>query len=175
VGKTTVACNLGAALARQQQRVPVIDYARAHFDFILIDTPPNLGVFVVNSLYASDVVLVPNDAGSVYSLEGMNQALDLINGVRKSGNPSLRFLGLIINRVDPRTTISRIIIDEISRRFRENEIFKTRIPVNTVIQQAEHTKQIIFQQFPSSRAAKAYEGLAAELLTLLWKNREQVA
>jgi chromosome partitioning protein len=255
VGKTTVACNIGAALARQQQRVLVIDmdsqcnatgilmgnnpvighsiyelldpedtediaiedciyaseypglyclpnveetsglemdlalrysaslrllrervrdYARAHFDFTLIDTPPNLGIFVINSLYASDVVLVPNDAGSAYSLDGLHKALGLITGVQESGNPNLRFLGLIINRVDPRTAISRVIIDAVRTRFREDQVFKTMIPVNTVLQQAEYARETIFHQFPSSRAAKAYKALAKELLPLLKKTREDV-
>lgn len=142
-------------------------YARAHFDFTLIDTPPNLGIFVINSLYASDLVVVPNDAGSASSLDGLQKALELIAGIRESGNPDLRFLGLLINRVDLRTAISRMIIEEIRARFQEDQVFKTMIPVNTVLQQAEYARQTVFQQYPTSRAARAYRQLATELLTIL--------
>jgi len=142
-------------------------YSSASFDFTIIDNPPNMGIFVANSLYASDFVIVPNDAGSAYSLDGLRKALELITSIQASGNPDLRFLRLLVNRVDLRTAISRVIIDDITARFREDQVFKTTIPVNTVLQQAEYAKETVFRHYPTSRAAKAYRQLAEEILSIL--------
>ncbi|MDP2645667.1 MAG: ParA family protein [Desulfobacterales bacterium] len=149
-------------LLRQRIR----DYAKAEFDFTFIDNPPNMGIFVANSLFASDFIIVPNDAGSAYSLDGLRATFDLIKSIQESGNPDLRFLKLLMNRVDLRTAISRIIIDDIKKRFSPQQIFKTVIPSNTAIQQAEYAKETIFTLNPASLAAKAYRNLAKEFLTV---------
>lgn len=148
-------------------REKVRDYVKQNFDFTIIDNPPNMGLFVVNSLYASDFVIVPNDAGSSYSLDGLRKALDLIDSVKESGESSLRFLRLLINRVDLRTAISRVILEDIKSRFKANQVFKTIIPISTILQQAEYSRQTIFQKYQNSRAAQAYRQLAKELITIL--------
>lgn len=151
-------------------RKKIINYVKKHFDFTLIDNPPNIGIFVANSLYASDFVIVPNDVGSAYSLDGIRRAFELILSIQKSGNPNLRFLRLLFNKVDRRTSISNIIIDDITSRFEEYEILKTTIPVNTAIQKAEYAKQTLFRHTPTARATKAFRQLAIELLSILEEN-----
>ena len=142
-------------------------YAKSFFDFTIIDNPPNMGAFVANSLYASDFVIVPNDAGSAYGLDGLRKALELITSVQVSGNPNLRFLRLLVNRVDLRTAISRVLLDDIAERFSTDQVFKTSIPINTVLQQAEYAKETVFQRFPSSKAAEAFRRLAKEILSII--------
>jgi len=147
-------------------RKEVRDYAKDNFDYTLIDNPPNMGTFVANSLYASDFVIVPNDAGSAYSMDGLRMALELITSIQESGNPDLKFLKILINRVDLRTAISRVIVDDISKRFSDGQVFKTVIPANTAFQQAEYAKETIFRHSPTSRGAKAFRALANELLSI---------
>jgi chromosome partitioning protein len=151
----------------QMLRDKIKGYVLNNFDFTIIDNPPNMGIFVVNSLYASEFVIVPNDVGSAYSLDGLRKALDLINSVRESGNPNLRFLRLLINRVDLRTAISKVIISDIQNRFNNDQFFKTMVPVNTCLQQAEYLKETVSRRYPTSRATKAFRELAKELLTIL--------
>lgn len=147
----------------------VRDYARENFDYTLIDNPPNMGIFVANSLYASDLVIVPNDAGSAYSMEGLRMALELITSVQESGNPDLKFLKILINRVDLRTGISRVIIADVNERFSDGQVFKTTIPSNTAFQQAEYLKETIFSHSPTCRGAKAFRTLAGELISIQGK------
>ncbi len=142
------------------------EYALENFDYTFIDCPPTMSLFVVNALYASDCAIVPMDAGSSYSLDGLRKILELIDSVQKSGNPDLRFLRLLVNRVDKRTSISKAIIADISERFGKNQIFATAIPTATQFQQSEYLKKTILAHEPSSRGSKAYRELAKEFLSI---------
>ena len=142
------------------------DYAISNFDFTIIDNPPNMGAFVLCSLYLSDFVLVPVKAGSAFSVEGLLKAVQLINDVRQTGNAHLRFLRLLITHVDKRTLASRTIVDQIHKTFPQEQIFETSIPVNTSFEKAEAASKTIFQYDPACPGAKAFRSLAGELLTL---------
>lgn len=139
-------------------------YAQKEFDYTFIDNPPSIGLWLSISLYASDFALVPIDAGSGYSLDGFRRVLDLINAIHDNANSDLRFLRLIINRVDLRTSISRQVLSLVQNRFGKEQYFATHIPMNTSLQQAEFLKETIFERDQSSRAAKAYRSLAKELV-----------
>ena len=147
-------------------RNQIRDYVINNFDFIFIDCSPTLSVFVANALYASDCCIVPMDAGSANSLDGLRKVLELINSIQQEGNPDLRFLKLIVNRVDKRTAISKAIIEDAVDRFGQDKIFNTVIPVNTAFQQAEFAQKTIFSFDNNSRGAVAYRKLAIEFLSL---------
>ena len=145
-------------------RERIRDYVITNFDITILDNPPNIGIFAANSLFTSDLVIVPIDAGSAYSLDGLRKAMDLIMSIKEAGNPDLKFFKIVINKLDRRTSIGKIIIDDIRSRFDKSQIFKTTIPFNTALQKAEYNRQTIFRYSPSSRAAKAFKQLAKELL-----------
>ncbi len=139
---------------------------KQHFDIVLIDNPPSIGLWLTMSLIASDCAIVPIDAASGYSISGLERVIDLINEVNKSMNPSLRFLRLVINRADARTTVTKHIIKRVKEDF-PNKYFDTIIPMNTIVQQAELLKRTVFEHDRSARATRAYRQLAAELLSVL--------
>ncbi|MBW1988175.1 MAG: ParA family protein [Deltaproteobacteria bacterium] len=143
------------------------NYAKKTFDVTLIDCPPTVCLFTANALFASDYVVVPVDAGSAHSLDGLKKVMDLIAGVQEAGNSGLKLLRLLVNRVDARTSISKTIIAEVEKRFGEEGVFFTRIPDSTVFERAEYAKETVFSSSPSSKAAKVYEALADELLEIL--------
>lgn len=151
------------ALLRNRLR----EYTQDQFDFTLIDNPPNLGTFVICSLYASDFVIVPNDANSKHSLEGLIKAVSFIDDIRKTGNPDLKFLKLLVTKVDKRLAISRAVIAKIKDFFSEDKYFETTIPTNTPFHQAEFASQTIFNYNLNCAGARAYRGLARELLSVL--------
>ncbi|MEJ2069692.1 MAG: ParA family protein [Syntrophobacterales bacterium] len=142
------------------------NYARRHFAFTLIDTPPHMGTFVLLALYAADGVILPIKAGSAFSVEGLLKAVRLITEVKHGANPDLRFLRLLINHMDRRTIISRNIAQEIAQAFREEQLFRTTIPVNTAFERAESLGQTIFQFNPRASGAKAFQELARELVDI---------
>jgi chromosome partitioning protein len=142
------------------------EYAIENFDFTFIDCPPTMGVFVANALFAADCAIVPIDAGSSYSIDGLRKVLAMIDTVKESGNPDLKFLRMLLNRVDKRTSISRVIISDVHERFGKDMVFKESIQINTPFQQAEYQKETIFSYRPTSRGAAAYRNLAKEFLTI---------
>ncbi len=146
-----------------------LDLIKEEFDIIIIDNPPNMGIFVANSLYASDFVIIPVEASSAYSLDGLRRAFDLIETIKEAGNPDLRFVKIVINKVDRRTKVAKSIINDIKIRFDSSQMFQTFIPFNTAVQKAEYVKQTVFYSYPSSRAAKAFRDLGKELLSELNK------
>lgn len=154
-------------------REKVRAYAQQNYNWTLIDNPPNMGTFVLCSLYASDFVIVPNLCGSSFSLEGLRKASRLIEDVRQKANSDLRFLRLLINQLDKRTLVSRIIMQSILQNFPADQIFKTSIPSSTVFQQAELQRQTILRYAGGSSGAKAYRELARELLAIFKKETEE--
>lgn len=140
---------------------------RAQFDVTLLDNPPNIGTFVLCALHAADFVLVPVKAGSAFSVEGLLKAVRLINDVRRQGNNDLRFLRLLINQVDRRTSISRMVSAQLAAAFRGDQVFATTIPMNTLFEQAEMARQTILSLAPHCAGAQAFRDLARELLAIL--------
>jgi len=148
-------------------RNKVRDYAKKKFDFTIIDCPPSLSIYVGFALHAADFVVVPLDAGSGHSLGGLRKALELIDSIQASGNPDLKFLRLLINRVDKRTSVGRVLIKDVTKRFGADQIFKTTIPINSPFQKAEYLNETIFNRSPTSKGATAYRNLAKEILSIL--------
>jgi cellulose biosynthesis protein BcsQ len=143
------------------------DYALNNYDITIIDNPPNMGTFVLCSLYASDFVLIPIKAGSTDSVEGLVRATDLIHKVQEKGNPDLRFLRVLINGVDKRTAICKAVAEQVRKTFGDNQVFATEIPVNTTFERAEAMNDTIFQIDGSSPGAKAFRSLSRELIKII--------
>lgn len=141
-------------------------YAKQQYDFTIVDLPPNIGMFVLMALNMADSVIVPIDADSVFSQRGLKNALDIILETRKTTNHDLRFLRLLVNKVDKRTSLGKIAIDHISQAFDADMICETRIPVSTHFQQAEAKHQSIFQYSHRSVGATAYTNIAEEIMKI---------
>ena len=150
-----------------QLRNQLRDYVTKNYDFTIIDCPPNMGTFVLCALYTSDFVIVPIKAGSAFSVEGLIRAVELIKEVREKGNPNLKFLRLLINSIDKRTSISKAITGQLINIFEENQIFNTQIPINTAFEKAESQGQTIFQFDATASGAKAFRALSKELISIL--------
>lgn len=146
------------------------DYARNHFDIVLVDNPPNLGLFTTMSLQMSDFVIVPNEAGSRFSLAGLMNAVNFIDEVRahpEIANPDLRFLRLLITKADRRTNASNAIVEHIESAFPADQRFENVIPANAAIQQAELMHETVIKFRSNAPGATAYKKVAAELLVIL--------
>jgi len=156
--------DFGWFLLRERLR----DYALRNFDLTLIDCPPNLGLFSLQAMIASDFILVPVEAGSRYAMDGLDRTVETIDDIAQAdtaGNPG-RFLRLLINKADRRTAVSRVSIEQIQQVYGER-VFKTIIPINTDIQQAELVRKTVIRHASKSPGANAFRTLATELLGIL--------
>lgn len=156
--------NLPASFAIIRNRVR--PYVQSNYDVALLDCPPNMGFFVVSALYAADFVIVPIKAGSLFSVEGLMRAIDLVDGIRQNGNPDLKFLRLLINGVDRRTSSGKVSIDQIKANFTADQVFESIIPINAAFESAELAKKTVIRYDPTSPGAKAYRTLAQEILDI---------
>jgi chromosome partitioning protein len=151
--------------ARLFSRV-VRPYALDHYDFVIIDTPPTLGLWLIMALAASDCAIVPVDAGSAYAIDGLTTSIKMINDVAAQANPNLSFLRVLINKADLRTSISRTLGDFSHRSFGADKVFSTTIPYNTSIQQAELARTSVIRHAPASMGTKRFRELADEVIKI---------
>lgn len=141
--------------------------ALEEFDFILVDTPPNLGTFLLNALIISDYVIIPIDAESIFAVEGLDGLIETIQDVRSSINPKLKLLRVLLTMVDGRTTTSKVIREQVFRTFDKEQVFSATITKNTSINKAHLKGHTIFQDDRKALAAADYLQVAEELLQCL--------
>jgi chromosome partitioning protein len=132
------------------------------YDFIIIDTPPTLGVFTQAPLIASTEVLIPVDVG-YFSLQGIRQILEDIEKIRNHYNRSLQIGGILLTKFDSRTILSKQVEETLRRSFRE-KAFKTTIKVNVDLVRAQINRKSIFAFDEQSAGARDYQTLIDEVL-----------
>lgn len=141
--------------------------AREVFDVILFDTPPNLGVFQLNALAASDWYVVPIQADSFHALTGIEYLLETAGFVREDANRDLKFLRALITMYDARTSVAKTMEDEVRKHFGKERVFHTLINRNTMLAQAVIEGKTIFQKDGRAPGAKDHTELAEEILSIL--------
>ena len=132
------------------------------YDYIVIDCPPSLSLLTVNGLIAARYVLLPVQA-EFYALEGLGQLLETIKLVRKSLNPTIDLLGVLVTMMDSRTSLSKQVHEEIIKYF-PGKVFKTTIPRNIRLAEApSHGVPIgVYDRF--SKGARAYKSVTKEVM-----------
>jgi len=100
---------------------PIID----EFDYIIIDTPPSLGLLSINALSASNWVMIPVQA-EYYALEGFSMLMNSIKMIQKRINRNLKVFGVVMTMVDKRSKLSTHVVDEVSRKI-PNKVFNSHI------------------------------------------------
>lgn len=133
------------------------------YEFILIDTPPALGMLTVNCLVAADFILIPIQS-SYLSLEGTEDLLDTIQKVRLHFNPSLKILGALITIHDRRTVLGQDSVKRIEHLFGD-KVFSTIISKSVRLEESPAYRESIFRFSPSSISAKEYRRLGKEVIT----------
>lgn len=131
-------------------------------NFVLIDTPPSLGLLTLNALVAADSVLVPMQC-EYYALEGLSSLLATIRRVKAVLNPELELMGVVLTMFDPRNRLSHEISLEVNKHFPER-VFQSVIPRNVRISESPSHGLAVLEYDPKSVGAEAYRLLALELL-----------
>jgi chromosome partitioning protein len=139
-----------------------IEPVRDRYDFVVVDTPPALGLITVNALVAATHLLVPVQS-SYFALEGTDDLLETVEKIRSRPNPELKLLGAVITLHDKRTTLSRDVQRAIGGVFGDR-VFRTTISKSIRLEESPAHKESIFTFAPQSTGAYEYYRLCEEVI-----------
>ena len=142
-----------------------LDILKRGYDFILIDTPPSLGILTINALTAADSVIIPLSA-DILSLQGISQLHNTIEAVRKHSNPGLEIEGLLFTQHNNRTLLSREFEKAIKAAAKRmnTKVFQTAIRASVATREAQANQTDILTYSPVSPTAEGYNALTAEII-----------
>lgn len=153
---------LGGLEGREFYLRRALEGATGDFDYVLIDSPPSLGLLTINGLTAADSVLVPMQC-EYFAIEGVAQLLNTIERVQASLNPNLEIEGLALTMYDERINLSRQVAEEVRNHFGE-KVYRTVIPRNVRLGEAPSFGKPIILYDIRSRGSEAYVSLAREFI-----------
>lgn len=135
------------------------------YDFVLIDTPPNMGILSLNAFIASDYVIVPMAAES-FSLKGVRLLKQTLDDVSEEIDRELFVVGILLTRYNCRTNVSKLLEKSINfaAEMLNTEVFKSRIRQAVVVQESQIAKEDLFSYAPNAPVVKDYKGFINEFL-----------
>jgi chromosome partitioning protein len=140
-----------------------IDAVQDHYDYIIIDNPPSLGLLTINSFVASDRLIIPVST-AYFALSGLVQLQETISMVKQNQlNPDLKIMGVLCTFAES-TNVSRDVQEQLGRYFNDL-VFATTIPKNVALEEAHSRHTHVFDHAPRSAGAIAYKALIKEVLT----------
>ena len=155
--------SLGGEFDAHYRLKDALEQVRGRYNYILIDTPPTLGLITLNALVAANFILIPIQS-SYLCLEGTDDLLETIEKVKRIANPHLKVLGVVITLYDKRTNLARDVVQRIRTVF-GNKLFKTFISKSVKLEESPAYKESIFTYAPSSIGAEQYRKVAEELMS----------
>jgi chromosome partitioning protein len=135
---------------------------RARYEFIVVDTPPALGLITVNALVAATHLLIPIQS-SYFALEGTDDLLETVDRIRARPNPDLKLLGAVITLYDKRTTLARDVQKAVTEVF-AGQVFETTISKSIRLEESPAHRESIFTFAPQSSGAYEYYRLCEEVI-----------
>lgn len=144
---------------RLKDNIEALDH---HFEAVIIDTPPTLGLITVNALVAATHVLIPIQA-SYFALEGTDDLLETIDKIKARPNTELQMLGVLVTLFDRRTVLAREVLSEIQEVFGPL-LFETMITKSVRLEESPAHRCSIFEHAPDSSGAFEYYRLCEEVL-----------
>lgn len=161
---------LVSVLSRETRLKMAIEPLKNQYDFIIIDCPPSLGLLTINSLTASNTILVPIQC-EYYALEGLSQLMNTVSIVKKHLNTKLEVEGVVLTMFDARTNLSIQVVEEVKKYF-GNKVYRTIIPRNVRLSEAPSFGLPIILYDAKSKGAECYMDLASEVIS--FHNQEKV-
>ncbi|MFC1657802.1 ParA family protein [Candidatus Omnitrophota bacterium] len=153
---------LVGAMGREHRLKKALAKNKDNFDFILIDSPPSLGLLTINALCAADSVLIPVQC-EYYALEGLTQLFNTIRLVRDNLNQQLAVEGVILTMADYRTNLTREVIQE-ARTYVKERVYETIIPRSIRLSESPSFGKPIALYDKNSIGAQKYDELTQEIL-----------
>lgn len=157
--------------SREKVLKNALEEVRGNYDYIFIDCPPSLGLLTINSLAASDSIIIPIQS-EYYALEGLSQLMNSITLVKQHLNPNLDVDGVVLTMYDSRSLISKQIAEEI-KKFFTKRLFEIVVPRNVRLVEASSYGRPIMMHDPKCMGARAYKALTMEYLSREEKKGKQ--
>ena len=142
----------------------IVNQAKEHYDYILIDTSPSLNILTINALCASDSVLIVADT-QLFAIVGIGELLKTIQKIKKRVNPKLKVQGILLTMCENRTNLSKTLTEQVEEMFPKKKIkvFQTKIPKTVKVGEAIYSGQSIKKYAKGSSVDIAYDNLAKEI------------
>jgi len=150
------------AIGREYYLRRALETLDGEYDYILIDSPPSLGLLTINGLTAAHSVLVPMQC-EYFALEGVSQLLTTVERVRDAVNPALDIEGIVLTMYDERMNLCRQVAEEVRSHFTD-KVYSTIIPRNVRLGEAPSFGKPIILYDIRSRGSEAYVNLAKEFI-----------
>ena len=139
-----------------------LDPLRPEYDYILIDCSPSLGLITVNSLVASDSVIIPVQC-EYYALEGLSQLINTVRRIKRQYNESIEIEGVLLTMYDGRLNLTQQVVDEV-KKFFPRKVFKTVVPRGVRLSEAPSFGMPVIYYDKSCKGSQAYMALAEEIV-----------
>lgn len=142
-----------------------LESVKAGYDYIIIDTPPALGILTINALTACDSVIIPAQA-DIYSLQGIEQLAETMKPVKKYCNPSLAIEGILLTRYSPRSILSREVAELAEQLAAKlgTKLFNATIREAIAVKEAQISQQTLYAYAPKAKVTEDYTALIDELI-----------
>lgn len=141
-----------------------LEAVKDDYDLIVIDTPPSLNVIVSNALTAADKLIIPVQA-DIYSLKGMATLAQRVKAIQRRSNPGLSICGIVLNRYNPRTNLSKAIteaLNEVAAQF-STKVYRSTLRDATAVREAQNAKQSLFEYAKGAKVTEDAKALLSEI------------
>jgi chromosome partitioning protein len=150
------------AIGREYYLRRALESINGQYDYVLIDSPPSLGLLTINGLTAANSVLVPLQS-EYFALEGVSQLINTVERVREAVNPGLDIEGIVLTMYDERMNLARQVADEVRSHFGD-KVCRNIVPRNVRLGEAPSFGKPIILYDIRSRGSEAYVSLAKEFI-----------
>lgn len=140
----------------------LIEEVRSSYDYIIIDSPPSLGLLTINSFTAADEIIIPLQA-QFLAMQGLAKLVEVVEKIKSRLNKSLKIGGVFITQYDGRKVLNRDVVESINTHFK-SEVFTTKIRDNIALAEAPAQGLDIFRYNPKTNGAEDYLNLAKEII-----------
>ncbi|OHA08107.1 MAG: hypothetical protein A3J10_00100 [Candidatus Sungbacteria bacterium RIFCSPLOWO2_02_FULL_54_10] len=149
---------------REYKLKGILEHVRRDYDFVIIDSPPSLGLLTLNALVAAQKIVIPVQC-EYYALEGLADLLRTIQMINANLKAKIGVMGALLTMYDRTSRLHRAVAKEIRRKF-PGYVFQAVIPRNVGLAEAPSHGKTIVQYAPYSHGAKAYRRIAEEILKI---------
>lgn len=160
-------------ISRESVLRQYLDTVKREYDYVLLDGMPSLGMLTINTLAASDSIIIPVQA-QYLSAKGLEQLLQTVNKVKRQINPKLKIEGILLTMTDARTNYTKEMDQLIRSQYgKKIKVYDTEIPRSVRAAEISVEGKSIYQHDPKGKVADAYRKLTHEVLTNEARNRQR--